>query len=228
MFSWLKKRCRRRSAPSDFPNEKRIKSEQTSCGESRVPSPDNLYFTLEDESDYHIYEDIDDIIVNRALINMTTELDSQTSKLQKDFEDEVWLKRTNIAICSICRGSQGKPCDCVTSDLDLTMNSPLNSPVANKPLSRIQRSRRTLQGHEIARHSTSLVYDLMAKRRHTIIRSTSDIQDRPLPAVPVFKRVQVQDNVISDDDSSGYYETMESDSDFYEEIPDSSLKCTTV
>ncbi|ESP02699.1 hypothetical protein LOTGIDRAFT_171774 [Lottia gigantea] len=231
MFSWLKKRCRRKSAPSLVPVSKRIKS-NVSVQAVATPVPQNPYFTLEDEPEYHIYESeyhIYEEVNYSALHDMSAAVTSLTSKLMDDFEeDNIWCKRETMT-CPLCRKEQS--CDCITSDFESDANStyhldtvPTSTP---DPFARLKKTRRSFHGNEILR-CNSHVQDTINKQRRPVHRAMSDIQQRPLPAIPIRSRLC---DVSSDDDSSGFYETMNSESDLYEEvstISSPSLKCTTV
>ncbi|ESP02698.1 hypothetical protein LOTGIDRAFT_171773 [Lottia gigantea] len=208
MFTWIKKRCRRNSAPSCVSNKKSRHSFYSESPDAQSPH----YFEVEDEQFLnHSYEEIPEIIPSSCL---TTELAMQVTSLTDQLLSGI---SSDFDKCFIC-GKSSSPaenlskdtlCTCYSEPLQVYENEYADIPSGLR--------KRSFDDYDIPvqTYSCDHVYlSLATNKRRRLFRSRSDIRKRPLPQLPSRQVPDVTDDFSdTDGDSSGFYENIDSDSD---------------
>ncbi|ESO99930.1 hypothetical protein LOTGIDRAFT_158090 [Lottia gigantea] len=203
MLTWLKKRCRRNSAPSGSNKKSR------SCIDPDVTPP--FYFELEDDSlSDHDYEEVPDCSPESyATYYLAKEITSLTQELVTDL--------SNVDLCPTCRRNCSTQVQKANDSLCSCYAQPID-PIYSKAtaISSYAVLPRCFAEYDLPTSSpiSSQLYSrINIEKKRKLFRSRSDIRRRPLPELPV--RREADDDVTYDggSESSGFYEIIDSDED---------------
>ncbi|KAK6180188.1 hypothetical protein SNE40_012383 [Patella caerulea] len=190
MLSWIKKRCRRQSAPSGNSTKK-----QRKCSSSGSDARKQLYF--EEKNTFpdlnHSYEEIPEF---NTMSYLAYDLAQEFTPIHQALRQEL----SSPEVCLICLKeyslgypvTNGSLCTCYTEP---------------------KAAESCIEDYDVTdrRYSCDHMYSsITSEKRRRMFRQKSYIRKRPLPELPLEQEV---DRDVSDCESSGYYENIDSDAD---------------
>ncbi|KAK6180187.1 hypothetical protein SNE40_012382 [Patella caerulea] len=188
MLSWIKKRCRRQSAPSGNSTKK-----QRKCSSLGSDGTSPLYFEVENAFPdlNHSYEEVPEFNTRSYL---AYDLAREVTSLRHELNQEL----SSPEICLICLKEYS-----------------LDYPVTNDSLCTCYAEPKAIEDYDVTdrRYSCDHVYSsITSEKRRRMFRQKSYIRKRPLPELPLEQELDAD---ISDceSESSGYYENIDSDAD---------------